>query len=260
MYTLDNSFTTHHNFTAAVVGCGGTGGFAAEGLCRLLPPRARLVLVDHDRVEEANLGRQNFTGDELGCFKSEALARRLALKFARPVSYSILPVSMVDFRFSGLVIGCVDNGPARGAIAQQMQRNPYGLWWIDAGNGENYGQILIGNRERRPFQFDPQREICFSLPLPTMQRPELLLQAPPRRSCAEAVEADEQGPVINQVMASLLVEAVRRIIEGACSWMQLYLNLEAGTLSPVPATPEAVARITGKRKREERRLNHERND
>lgn len=56
MYKLDNNFAQGH-FTVTVVGCGGTGSFAAEGLSRFLPPRADLVLIDHDRVEERNLRR-----------------------------------------------------------------------------------------------------------------------------------------------------------------------------------------------------------
>lgn len=241
MYTLDNGFT-QHRFTVTVVGCGGTGGFAAEGLCRILPPDSVLVLVDHDRVEEANLGRQNFTQDELECFKSEALARRLATRYSRPVAYSVLPVSLIDFRYPSLIIGCVDNGLARRAIAEKA-RHLGKFWWIDAGNGQNYGQILIGNECHCDSPFDQERQICHVLPLPTVQRPELLIQAPPARNCAEAVASNEQGPVINQAMASLLVEVVRRLIEGTYSWMQLYLDLETWTLSSVLATPENVAKI-----------------
>jgi len=274
MYRLDNSFAQSH-FTVAVVGCGGTGGFVAEGLCRLLPPRADLVLVDHDRVEERNLGRQNFTREELGQFKSEALARRLARAHRLPVGYSTFPIALTQLRYPGLVIGCVDNGLARREIAQRVgkessltwvggysmaaprelqigPRRATSLWWVDAGNGENYGQILIGNAAR------PEKEafgegVCYALPLPTIQRPELLMQAPPREG--DCVQIAEQGPAINQVMAALVVEVARRLIEGTCPWMQLYLDLEAGTLVPVSATPEAVARLTGISKRilEERR-------
>ena len=64
MYRLSNQFATN-NFTVTVVGCGGTGGFVADGLCRVLPPRAELVLVDHDIVEERNLVRQNFAVDDI---------------------------------------------------------------------------------------------------------------------------------------------------------------------------------------------------
>jgi tRNA A37 threonylcarbamoyladenosine dehydratase len=47
--------------TIVLVGCGGTGGFLAEAVCRQLIGRiARLCLVDHDRVEPHNVARQVF--------------------------------------------------------------------------------------------------------------------------------------------------------------------------------------------------------
>jgi hypothetical protein len=78
-----------------------------------------------------------------------------------------------------------------------------------------------------------------------LQRPELLVQRPAVQNCAQALAAGEQGPVINQAMAALVLEVVRRLIEDDCPWMQLYLDLDAGTLVPVLAAPEVVERITG---------------
>ena len=50
-YYLDNRFLLDNPWIT-VVSCGGTGGFVAEGLCRLFTGReATIVLVDHDRVE-----------------------------------------------------------------------------------------------------------------------------------------------------------------------------------------------------------------
>ena len=251
MYKLDNSFTRGH-FTVTVVGCGGTGGFAAEGICRLLPHEVDLRLVDSDRVEERNLSRQNFFPEELGQFKSEALARRLARRFNRPVAYSTLPIALAEVSLPGLLISCVDNGPARRDIEEAVGHQLFYImrsasspfdtmfvsWWVDAGNGENYGQVLIGNREGGLF--DREKELCLALPLPTLQRPELLAQTPlPQPDCAQIAE---QGPTINQAMAVLVVEVVRRLIEGTCPWMQLYLDMEAGTLYPVPAAPGATRR------------------
>lgn len=276
MYRLDNRFAGRH-FTVTVVGCGGTGGFVAESLGRLLPPRARLALVDHDRVEEANLGRQNFTWEDLGQFKSEALANRISKAHTLPVAYSTLQVGMTQLHYPGIVVGCVDNGLARSEIAKrvglrssltfvggysrqvpmELQAGPRveaQLWWVDAGNGENYGQVLVGNVPNGDLcdsftDISSTRGRCIALPLPTVQIPDLLAQRPPQPACAEAQASGDQGPVVNQAMAALVVEVVRRLIEGTCSWMQLYLDLEAGTLTPVLATPEAVARVTGISKR-----------
>ena len=181
MYTLDNDFATRFKYEVAIVGCGGTGGFVAEGLCRILPSNIPLVLVDPDRVEERNLLRQNFFREDLGKLKSEALAERLSRKYDRAIAYSTLPVSLTPLGFNTLVIGCVDNGLARRDIANKF-RDTYGnapAWWIDSGNGENFGQVLIGNRTG-PAQYrtSEKGDRFYSLPLPTQQRPELLRQQP----------------------------------------------------------------------------------
>jgi hypothetical protein len=241
MYRLCNEFA-NRRFTVTVVGCGGTGGFAAESLCRLLPEHTDLVLVDHDRVEERNLTRQCFVREDLGRFKSETLARRLAQKFGRPVGYSTLPVAAVDMKLPGLIIGCVDNGLARRDIARAVKRMIYDKsWWVDAGNGENYGQVIIGNTDVASYWL-PTKDIYCGLPLPTIQKPELLNQAPRARDCASV--AEEQGPTINLTMAAVVVEVVRRLIAGTCSWVQLYIDMQAGTLVPVLATPETIKSLS----------------
>lgn len=241
MYRLSNDFADRR-FAVTVVGCGGTGGFAAESLCRSLPGHADLMLVDHDRVEERNLTRQCFVKEDLGRFKSETLAHRLAQKFNRPVGYSALPVAMTKPSFPGLVIGCVDNGLARRDIARAVKGMVHDRsWWIDAGNGENYGQVVIGNTDVASYCL-PTDGVYRGLPLPTIQKPELLNQAPKARGCAEV--AEEQGPTINLVMAAVVVEVVRRLIAGTCPWVQLYIDMEAGTLVPVFATPETVKAIS----------------
>jgi molybdopterin/thiamine biosynthesis adenylyltransferase len=63
--------------TAAVVGCGGLGGYAIEQLARL--GVGRLVVIDPDRFEEHNLNRQLLSSlENLGRPKVEAAASRVA--------------------------------------------------------------------------------------------------------------------------------------------------------------------------------------
>ena len=260
MYRLDNRGLQSASMLA-VVGCGGTGGFLAEGLCRLFRDTPfRLLLVDHDRVEERNLLRQNFYPDDLGRFKAQALAERLALRFRRPVAYALDPFSSpLEERSAlghgwrtvhpGILVGCVDNAPAREAMAQWAETWHYGMWWVDVGNGEHFGQVLVGNAppDRLQGAFREDDQVCIALPRPSDQRPELLVpserQADP--NCAEAVAAGEQSPTINQAVAAVALEVVRRIVEGSCAWMQVALDLESGTMHPTYATPEAVSKITG---------------
>ncbi len=242
-----------------VVGCGGTGGFVAEGLCRLLANSdLDLLLVDHDRVEPHNLRRQNFFAGDVGKFKSQALATRLARQYGRPVGYSVYPYDRDLVNEAGglgirvvrcIIIGATDNAAARRSIAE---RNEWGDWWLDSGNGEHSGQVLLGNTksvEGLEQAFDEQGQTVNHLPAPSLQLPSLLHEptkpATRRQDCAEAVEDEDQSPVINQAMATLVLEVMHRLLKGTLNYMGAYLDLEVGSLKYVPAEPETVARMVG---------------
>ena len=260
-YYLDNAFLLDRPWIT-VVGCGGTGGFVAEGLCRLFQGReATIVLVDHDRVEPHNLLRQNFYAGDVGQFKSQALADRLARDYRRPIGYSVYPFResgshAYGHRYPGLppygnclVIGCADNAAARRAMAESLPGSPR-LWLIDAGNDTNWGQVLIGNVADPDEWEEPAfaGETCYLLPAPTLQRPDLLTAVPttpPDVDCAAALDLTDQDPTINQMMASLVLQVVRRMVAGSCPFMGLYLDMDLGTVTPAYATPEAVVRVLG---------------
>ena len=211
-YYLDNAFL-QDNPWITVVGCGGTGGFVAEGPLPPLPGAGRppSSWSTHDRVEPHNLLRQNFYPEDVGRFKSQSLADRLARAFRRPVGYSVYAFREEDSRPDGhrypglpsygssLLIGCADNAAARRAMAESLPGDPR-RWLIDAGNDTNWGQVLIGNvadevalgrprlRRSRPAHL---------LPAPTLQRPDLLTAGstrPPDVDCAAALDLIDPGP------------------------------------------------------------------
>ena len=247
------------SFNILVVGCGGTGGFVAEGLCRLLIGNdIPIILIDYDRVEAHNLIRQNFYSGDVGKFKSQALAERLSVQFGRRIGFSVYPYmndiigeEYGDGMYSpvnqGLIIGCVDNADARRTIEQTMR---FGNWWLDTGNGLSSGQVLIGNTKKAESMeraFNKDSGEVNRLPLPTWQLPSLLApptsEKPDNQDCAEAVASGDQGPVINQAMAMLVLEFTHRLLAGTLTWMGAYIDLEAGTLQMVPVEPETVARM-----------------
>jgi len=223
-----------------VVGCGGTGGFVAEGLCRLLPGDFKICLQDHDVVEEHNLRRQNFHPGDLGKFKSQALAERLCRVYGREIAYSVQPFTgeATGWHFSETIIGCVDNSAARCRIAKLKTWERQGDWWIDSGNSEHSGQVLIGNSQTGYFHDGK----AFCLPLPSIQLPGLLIPAKEKLDCAQR---ESQSPVINQAMASLVLQFVERLVQGELAWMGAYIDLESMSLSAVPAEPRTVARLLG---------------
>jgi len=244
-----------------VVGCGGTGGFVAEGLCRILArTEMSLVLVDYKTVRPHNLRRQHFYDEDLGKFKSKVMAERLTRHFGRTIGYCTLPYRsrMIDSEFGenmatlvdhGIIIGCVDGPEGRRAIADNFMP---GNWWIDAGNSYSSGQVLIGNASQKDFlkgSFNNLENIVSWLPLPSMQIPSLL--APPsvpqaaRQDCDEAIDNFDQSSVINLAMATLVLEFFEQLIGGTLMNSGAYIDLSAMTLIRVPAEPETIARMCG---------------
>lgn len=238
-----------------VVGCGGTGSFVAEDLCRILfNSDLELLLVDYDRIEPHNLRRQNFFKDELGKFKSQALAERLSRQYDRRVGYTVFPYdrdvlndpTIIGIRqVRSIIIGCVDNAAARRDIASTLK---HGDWWLDSGNGYQSGQILIGNATRIEYvqgSFTPSKQEVRNLPIPSLQLPSLLQESgkSTNMDCAEAIESNEQSPTINRVMATWVIEFVYRLLKGTLSWMGAYIDMDAGTTKTVPADPETVGRM-----------------
>lgn len=247
--------------TVVLVGCGGTGSFLAEAICRLLIGRdADLGLVDMDRVEEHNTGRQSFGPEDLGRFKAQALAERLSRRFGRTIGYSVLPYdrelhAQVFRPLSrlNLVVGCVDNAGARSAIAATLNAFDKDVWWLDTGNGRNAGQVLLGNALRPEAlrgAFVPHLGVCRALPAPSLQRPDLLDAPPapePALDCAQAVAQAEQGGTINQVVAAVAASFIEKLLTDTCRWMAAYFDLDDGTLRCLPAEPGFVASLVGLR-------------
>lgn len=253
--------------TIVVVGCGGTGSRLVPDICRLLIGRkARLFLVDHDRVEPHNLGRQSFAGEDVGEFKAVALARRVLREFRQfglQIGHAVKPY---DPALHGavfgpssalkLVIGAVDNSEARRVIAETLadgrnwQRD---IWWLDAGNSRNSGQIIVGNAlapDGLRGTFNAASGRCRALPAPSLRRP-ALLTAPPepaprdRLDCTAAVTAGEQGSTINAHLATWAATYVERLLDGACGWAETLIDVDAGTVHCVPIDPIRTARLVG---------------
>jgi hypothetical protein len=145
-----------------------------------------------------------------------------------------------------LIIGCTDNTAARRKISESM------TWtncWIDAGNGNSSGQVLLGNtKDKRELRdcFNEEDKVVKRLPTPALQLPALLI--PPAvpekpRDCAEAVIDNDQSPVINQAMASLVLDMTWKLLTGKLTYMGAYVDMEAGSLKYVPANPVTVSRM-----------------
>jgi len=261
----------HHEVRLILVGCGGTGSFLSGSLARLARVliesgrKTSVAFVDPDRVEEKNLGRQNFAEAELGYFKSATLAARFSAAWGLEIQAVTVPFDhrMIapDWRTLTIIAGAVDNAAARRELAQTLTHNyrheAPRIWWCDAGNFEEAGQVLLGSaatyEDLKGAFITPG--LCRALPSPALQHPELLEARPEERSdhllsCAELALLNSQFLMVNQRVAAEAADFVARLALGrGLRRYATYFNLPSGSARSRYITPEEMARDIGQRAR-----------
>ncbi len=223
----------------SVVGCGGTGSYLVQRLARLaghareMGLELGLTLIDPDTVERKNLWRQLFVDSEVGQPKARALAVRYSRAFGLPIRFFVEPVSAANLKIDSadlnVVVGCVDNTAARRVIDKIARAKPGRWWWLDCGNGDQHGQVVIGNLAADMPKISPLG-YCSGLPLPSVRLPELVAKEKKRRrACADDALANVQGLMVNETVASFAAHYLYRLIisRNLDTWAT-YVNLQAG--------------------------------
>lgn len=174
---------------ALLVGAGGTGGYLAEPLARLLTyhPNAsgRLTVVDGDTYEPGNTVRQVFPAASLGQNKALVTVERLSLavpnldvqavgEYLNPLSAQGLVVNQrprqhdarkaTGARPALLVVSAVDNHATRHALVNAVDKSgDLDFLFLSPGNALDRGQVVswgrIGGAETGPHPFARHPEL-----------------------------------------------------------------------------------------------------
>lgn len=212
-----------------LVGCGGTGAQWARSIARMLVDmRSRrlslpeFIIIDPDKVEDKNVGRQMFTPADVGHYKAQVLASRFNLALGLEIGWLNEPFDPKPFHKhtamgqsldpETLYCGAVDNHHARRQLNSVFYQT-YRAVWIDAGNHATSGQVIIGNTNNiAQIKFEKkwnQDNLLVSyLPVATRLFPSLLDPEPvdvprPDASCADLLAAGEQHLLVNDLMATI---------------------------------------------------------
>lgn len=232
-----------------LVGVGGTGAQVARSVGRILYAMKRdrmqtpeLVLIDPDRVEEKNVGRQLFAPSDVGQYKVEVVGRRLNLALGLDVRW--IPDAVDAKRHferygANVVISCVDNHVAR----REMHQIDGVL--IGAGNHRDSGQVYIGNvgdAEQMRRHLDGHDGRYAYLPKEGLLFPALLEPEPaessqpaPNASCADLVAMGEQHLLINDLIATIVSGYVYKLLHRQpITTFLTYASLDGLTVRSLP--------------------------
>lgn len=209
-----------------VIGAGGTGSYFLSLISRVIKCRENDLKIythifDGDIVEAKNTARQVFTIKDVGQTKVASLARRISNTYQIPVSAhaeflesdnEILDLlkSAEENRRYPIIVGCVDSMQCRKMIDQAMKKFTGKAMWIDAGNEEFFGQVIIntvGGVSLNEFEQLGVDEGYFNLPSFVDIAPELFegnLQKTSEISCAEHAMENVQNIGANIFSATCL--------------------------------------------------------
>ncbi len=224
-----------------LVGVGGTGSALAIDLARLvyhargMGQGVRLQLVDGDHVEAKNVGRQQFGECEIGENKAVSMAQRLSewlgleiVATPNPWKLDDAPLISGSYSHRRILVGAVDNAEARQVLNHLQQK--LGCWWVDVGNDEMSGQLLVGNKSIiDQVELDNKLGLANGLPSPAVQRPGLLVKRVgevPATDCALGMLRGDQSLNVNRMMAVHAAQAVYALVmEREIGYMRTEMSL-----------------------------------
>ena len=211
-------FSLERPVKIVMLGAGGTGGYAAPHIYRLihtLRRPARFLIADGDIVEEKNLVRQNFIHADLGRNKAAVMAERYASAFGMEIAYlpefienedALAALTAPDYsrKELAILIGAVDNNRSRQMCHEAFMRAKE-LVYIDSGNGQYTGQVVCGIRRNGRTYYKPVGTLY----------PDVLADTdkfPTELSCAEAAISAPQSVVANVMAATAILSYLYDIL------------------------------------------------
>ncbi len=144
-----------------LIGAGGNGARLVPPLVQIMHATDHLSIVDHDIVEDRNLGRQHFAPPDVGRYKAMVLSERYRRRVGTDtISVSAHTSQLTEESAPGFMnnlssptrtqavvfLGCVDNAAARRAIVKAMQVAEMPTAWVDVGNAFKDGQVILSLR------------------------------------------------------------------------------------------------------------------
>lgn len=242
-YLLDPT----HPITISLIGAGGTGsqvltslGRINHALLALGHPGLYVSAYDNDDVSEANIGRQLFSESDIGLNKANVLITRMNRFFG--TDWKCIPKLYGNGQEEpeNIIISCVDSVKSRLQISKAIdgksgidyQRR---LYWLDFGNGTNFGQVVLGTLAEIQQPKSEKYEVISNLKTVTeLFDFSIVNEKDSGPSCSLAEALRKQDLFINSTLSQLGCALLWKLItNGMIDYQGIYLNLDTMNVNPI---------------------------
>lgn len=231
MIKLQGIIPANHTVPILVIGAGGTGSHLIENLAvlndnmiKLDFPGIKVTVLDDDVVSKTNVGRQRFTFDDVGQNKALTLIDRINYQYGfdwEAYPNRLAYHSSVQTPHYGFLISCVDSITSRQIIMTLYKDVPAKIkgynYWMDIGNGRDYGQIIMGSYEYKlPTFFDV---------FPSIESSNKLTDEEPT-GCSTMDAMLKQSLFINSIMALYATNMLKEFLFNSfLNYSMMFINI-----------------------------------
>lgn len=257
VHYIDNYLLNpQHPVTVNLIGAGGTGSQVLTCLARLDVtlralghPGLFVTLYDPDIVTDANIGRQLFGSSDLGLNKAQCLITRVNNFFGNDWKAvpDIFPTVLKDARrddMANITVTCTDNIKSRLDLWNVLKAVPASnyrdyetpLYWMDFGNTQNTGQVVLGTIPKKMKQ--PASELYKTVDslkvITRFVKYARVKETDSGPSCSLAEALEKQDLFINSTLAQLGCNILWKMFRnGMLEHHGLFLNLETMKVNPI---------------------------
>jgi molybdopterin/thiamine biosynthesis adenylyltransferase len=218
-----------------IIGAGGVTSQFADTLCRYLTYQdvgiKNLIIVDGDKVEEANLSRQDYDPEQVGANKATALAENLSWKWPLlevvAVPEYITPQN-VDRLLpeDSLILLAVDNHASRKLVEDGIAEKQ-DCTLISGGNDLKTGSVHVVSVADGEYQGRTMQDLHPEIASPTDRNPHDI-------GCDEKFESQPQSLIMNNMIAAMMLNATMTLLEeGFVDYEEVQVDIETNSTQPV---------------------------
>lgn len=204
--------------------------------------------MDGDTVSEANTGRARFYSADVGLSKAEVLCHRVNMCYGLDFEavHGELDAGSRLLMDADVVFGCVDTRKSRRSIHMALTGEHSQRWrdtiWIDMGNGENDGQVILGVVDKR------RGVRGVKPPTVTQLYPDMLDESKDPKddgpSCSRREAIERQGVFVNKAAALHGVNMLATLLRtGKLDYSGCFFNISSGRVVPLACEAAAWARF-----------------
>jgi PRTRC genetic system ThiF family protein len=220
----------NHPIPITLIGMGGTGSILITKLAMLDKTLKALghiglsvTAYDNDLITSSNIGRQLFPECDLG--RNKAISKIESINLFFGLNWAAVPEKYDFSEHSLITITCTDTKKSRKDFYNKEWKQKRENFWIDCGNGLDYGQVICGSTLQ--LTATTKEKICLNTIIDIYPGYLSSKEEKSIPSCSLAEAVGKQSLFVNSFVADLCANLLYDyLVGGIISYNAIFFDLK----------------------------------